>query len=126
MSPEEINRLAINVVAFLHEGDEKNALEIFLQTSGIEFIEAHEYNDDNYNGHEPDTFFLHGSRKLYEAFKDGADESKQIISAFEASNPKYHLVKARYKSVTGSIPPWREQLSKELPAIGALDAEVID
>ena len=123
MEPDELVQSMIYAAAFLYEGGEAEALAL-LRATEPEFVAAHDYTTDTgWNGSEPDTFFLHGSRKLYETFTARLEPALQIQAAFEATHPNKVNVVARYRPILKSNHSWQIEFTKQLPQVDAIDAE---
>lgn len=124
MELDETNAAAFRAAAFLFEGDETEALALLMQCE-VAFAAAHDWTSDTgYNGHSPDTYTLHGPRKVVEAFQAKIDTSKQIEAAFDAAHG-FCVVTARYKPMKVARQTWHETLAAELPAAGAIEATFV-
>lgn len=123
MESQDLRNALIQAAAYLHEGGEQAALELLL-TCEPEFIAQHDYTTETgWNGWEPDTFVLHGPRKLHDAFREDTQEAKQITAAFEAIHPERVQVRARFRAVRRTEASWQADLARELPQLGVVDAE---
>ena len=122
LEPADLTDVLLRAACYLHEGNELAALELLLSAE-VEFIPEHDYTSEtNWHEHVPDTFVLHGPRKLVESHRDSAEEWKQVGQALEAAYGN-HVLRSRYKPAQAVSQPWREVLTRELPSLGAIEAE---
>jgi hypothetical protein len=126
-----IQELAISAAHYLFEGNELEELEL-LCSCDLEFREASSITTDaGWNTTLGDRVVLAGSRDVYAVLRDGSDErTRRICKAFNVAARSLderlsgiELLATFRPLAKRAKPTWLIELTKELPALGSVDAE---